>query len=344
VELAKRPMIEPAGWTIQLRKRVVMVETACSEVRSGEHVVHFYEHTAELAQTVGRYLADTIHAGGLAIMIATETHRQAIVAELERAGIDPAQAVADDTLLSLDAARTLAAFMPGERIDADAFSRVVDPMMQRAAQAGRPVRAYGEMVALLWDAGDVLGAIELEELWTQLGRELQFSLLCGYRSTSVSGPEHAEALEHICRLHTSVLQAPRAAGQAGDHSGRSATEVSRRFPAERDAPRAARGFVADAMRRWGHSGTLLEDSVLVVSELATNAVVHARSAFSVVARREGSGVRLSVHDLSTAKPVLRSAPLLAPSGRGLQLVAEITSKWGVETTSAGKTVWAELRP
>jgi len=73
-------------------------------------------------------------------------------------------------------------------------------------------------------------------------------------------------------------------------------------------------------------------------------VVHARSPFSVVARREGSGVRLSVHDLSTAQPVLRSTPdVLALSGRGLQLVAHVTSEWGVETTSAGKTVWAELR-
>ncbi len=324
---------------------MIIIETECSEFCSGEHVVQFYEHDAELAEAVGRYLADAIHAGGLAVMIATETHRRAFEAELERAGIDPAQAVADDTLLSLDAAQTLASFMPSERIDADAFRRVVSPMVESAAPPGRPVRAYGEMVALLWDAGNVLGAIELEELWTQLGSELRFSLLCGYRSTSVSSPDHAEALEHICQLHSSVLQATRDAGQFGDHSGPSAIEVSRRFPAQSDAPRAARSFVADALRRWGHSGTLLEDSQLVVSELATNAVVHARSAFSVVARREGSGVRLSVHDLSTAGPVLRSTPdVLAPSGRGLQLVAHITSEWGVETTSAGKTVWAELQP
>lgn len=161
----------------------------------------------------------------------------------------------------------------------------------------------------------------------------------------MSSPEHAEALEHICQLHSSVLQATRDAGQFRDHSGPSAIEVSHRFPAQSDAPRAARGFVAEALRQWGHSGTLLEDSQLVVSELATNAVVHARSAFSVVARREGSGVRLSVHDLSTAQPVLRCTPdVLAPSGRGLQLVAHITSEWGVETTSAGKAVWAELQP
>jgi anti-sigma regulatory factor (Ser/Thr protein kinase) len=325
---------------------VIIIETACSEVCSGEHVVQFYAHDAELAKTVGRYLADAIHAGGSVVMIATETHRQAFEAELRRAGIDPAQAVADDTLLSLDAAHTLATFMPSERIDADVFRRVIGSVIQTAAQAGRPVRAYGEMVALLWDAGDVLAAIELEELWTQLGCELPFSLLCGYRSTSVSRPEHAEALEHVCQLHSSVFQAPRDAGQLGDDSGPPTIEVSRRFPAERDAPRAARGFVGDVLRRWGHRGTLLQDSQLVVSELATNAVVHARSAFSVVARREGSGVRLSVHDFSTAEPVLRFTPdVLAPSGgRGLRLVADITSEWGVEATGAGKTVWAELRP
>jgi hypothetical protein len=210
--------------------------------------------------------------------------------------------------------------MPSERIDPDAFRRVVVPIIQSAAQAGRPVRAYGEMVALLWDAGDVLGAIDLEELWTQLGCELPFSLLCGYRSTSVLWPEHADALEHLCQLYSSVLPAPGGARQPRDHSGRSAIEVSRRFPAERDAPRAARGFVGDALRRWGHSGTLLQDSQLVISELATNAVIHAHSAFSVVARRQGSGVRLSVRDLSTVEPVLRSTlDVLAPSGRGLQV-------------------------
>ena len=322
-----------------------MSQTQCPEVASGEHVVTFYERDSELAETVGSYVADAIYAGGSGVMIATETHRQAFEAELERAGIDLAQAFADNALWSLDATQTLASFMPSGRIDAQAFRREIGAIIRTAVQAGRPVRAYGEMVALLWDGGDVLGAIELEELWTQLGSELPFSLLCGYRSTSVSGPEHAEALQHICQLHSSVLPAPGDAGQLRHRCGASTIEVSRRFPAESDAPRAARAFVADALRRWGHSEILLEDSRLVVSELATNAVVHARSEFSVVARREGSGVRLSVHDLSTAEPVLRSTRhLLALSGRGLQLVDDITSAWGVEATSGGKTVWAELRP
>ena len=80
--------------------------------------------------------------------------------------------------------------------------------MRRAAATGRPVRAYGEMVALLWEHGDVLAAIELEELWNDLGRELDFSLLCAYRSASVQGDEHAQALEQVRLLHSSELPGP----------------------------------------------------------------------------------------------------------------------------------------
>ena len=78
--------------------------------------------------------------------------------------------------------------------------------MRDAAASGRRVRAYGEMVALLWDAGDVLGAIELETLWHELGRELSFSLFCSYPASSVSGPEHAQALHQVCHLHSAVLR------------------------------------------------------------------------------------------------------------------------------------------
>jgi hypothetical protein len=50
---------------------MIMIETECSDVCSGEHVVHFYEHDESLAKTVGRYVAGAIDAGGSAIVIAT---------------------------------------------------------------------------------------------------------------------------------------------------------------------------------------------------------------------------------------------------------------------------------
>jgi anti-sigma regulatory factor (Ser/Thr protein kinase) len=102
--------------------------------------------------------------------------------------------------------------------------------------------------------------------------------------------------------------------------------------------------VADVLKGWGHSPSLLEDAKLVVSELATNAVIHACSPFSVEIRPAGSSIRLSVRDGSRARPSLRRDDGLAVSGRGLRLIDALAADWGVEIAQDGKAVWAELRP
>jgi anti-sigma regulatory factor (Ser/Thr protein kinase) len=86
----------------------------------------------------------------------------------------------------------------------------------------------------------------------------------------------------------------------------------------------------------------VDDARLVVSELTTNAVVHAGSPFSVAVRHEGSAIRIAVHDSNPTLPVLRDGGPAAPSGRGLHLVRALTSAWGVDRSPDGKTVWAEL--
>jgi anti-sigma regulatory factor (Ser/Thr protein kinase) len=309
------------------------------ELGAGDHIVQFYEHDSELFRTVGEYLAHALATGGVAIVIATEAHRRGFELELEAAGIESEAALATSTLVWLDAAATLASFTQDGRVEGDAFREVIGAVVRDAADTGRPVCAYGEMVALLWDAGDVLAAIDLEKLWNDLGLEIPFSLMCAYHRQSVSGPEHAEAFDQVCHLHSSVLAPAPRDTLTGDSP---AVEVSRQFAADSGSPRAARQFVTDALREWGHSGTVLDDAQLVLSELATNAVVHACSSFSVVARSENASVRLSVRDHSPLQPTLRANGPLALSGRGLHLVAALTRDWGVEATSDGKTVWAEL--
>jgi anti-sigma regulatory factor (Ser/Thr protein kinase) len=86
----------------------------------------------------------------------------------------------------------------------------------------------------------------------------------------------------------------------------------------------------------------LDDARLLVTELATNAVVHAASPFSVVARAVDSGVRVSVSDTSPLRPTLRGDGSITSSGQGLRLLAALAADWGVEVTAHGKTVWAEL--
>jgi anti-sigma regulatory factor (Ser/Thr protein kinase) len=80
---------------------------------------------------------------------------------------------------------------------------------------------------------------------------------------------------------------------------------------------------------------------LVVSELATNAIVHAESPFEV-AVIAGPPIRVEVTDASVQPPVLEAATADFTSGRGLRLVAACADQWGYELVANGKVVWARL--
>ena len=296
-------------------------------IGEGEHIVQFYDGEEDLARAVGHYLSRGVSAGEVAIAIATEAHRRAFQAEMAAAGVDLERAEREGLLVWLDAADTLGRFVYDGRVDARGFRAVVGAMIREAVATGRRVRAYGEMVALLWDDGNVLAALELEKLWNALGRELRFSLYCAYHTQAVAGEDNADALHEVCELHTAVIDETRAHFRAGS-----------------DAPSAARRFVTGLLARRPYGARVsAEDAQLVVSELATNAVMHAGTPFSVSIRCDGSAVRISVQDRSSAPPVMREAlPTAALSGRGLKLVAAVTRGWGVEHAANGKTVWAEL--
>jgi len=292
----------------------------------GEHVVQFYDQDGELARAVGEYLSLAVTSGEVAVVIATEAHRHAFEAEMARAGVDTAQAERAGAVMWLDAAETLSRFARDGEVDPNAFRNVVGPIIRKAAATGREIKAYGEMVALLWDAGHVLGAIELEKLWNCLAVEFHFSLFCAYHIHSATGEQHAEALHEVCRLHTAVID-----------------EAKARFRAGPDAPLAARRFVGGLLGRRPYGDRVNpDDAQLVVSELATNAVIHAGTPFSVAVRSDGSAVRISVQDWSELQPVMREESAVALAGRGLRLIAMVSRSWGVEYGPDGKTVWADL--
>ena len=103
---------------------------------------------------------------------------------------------------------------------------------------------------------------------------------------------------------------------------------------------AARHFVTDALKRWGCP---TGDTALLVSELATNAVLHARSEFTVSVDAERGRVRVEVSDRNSRLPQMAVVPSDAYSGRGLMLVQALASAWGVESfTDDGKTIWFEV--
>ena len=288
----------------------------------GRHVVQFYGRDEELTERVTGYLLGALASGGVAIVIATPEHRREFETRLGQAGVDLAAARDDGSYLARDAAQTLSDLMAAGKLDGAAFDRVIGTVIAAAGAGGRPVRAFGEMVALLWDDGLVSDAVRLETMWEELGGRHPFSLLCGYRTDAVT--RDMVAFAEVCRLHGEIV------------GGRSGT--ARPFAFSREAPAAARHFAVATLNAWG-AGDLAGDVALVVTELAANAIVHARSAFTVILSVHGDVLRISVRDTVPLDGAgLRAAPL-----HGLAVVDALASRWGVESLgNAGKTVWVDL--
>jgi anti-sigma regulatory factor (Ser/Thr protein kinase) len=89
----------------------------------------------------------------------------------------------------------------------------------------------------------------------------------------------------------------------------------------------ARRFVAQALQAW-HLDEVVDTALLLTSELATNAVLHARSTFAVLVARQGDKIRVDVLDSSPVPPLRRNNSLTAATGRGVGLVAALASEWG----------------
>jgi hypothetical protein len=326
----------------------VSSEYGSSALGSHRHVVQFYDRDEELTENAGDYLAGAIAEGGAAVIVATPGHCAGFEARLAAGGVNVGAARRDGSLVCLDATRIAGRLTSGGQVDLAAFGTQFRPAILAAGEAPGPVRIYGEVVALLWAAGQVNAALELEGLWNDLGREIPFSLFCGYPRNLVGSSQHQGAVAEVCRLHTAVVGRPLAGASvtggsaAGDPMGRVHwADVTRTFAGRREDTRAARGFVLGMLGPW-RGEQLAADTALVVTELATNAVVHAGSAFSVSLTLSGGAIRISVGDTLPLGPRGADQKLTAAPGHGLGVVAAMATRWGVETVPGGKAVWAEL--
>jgi anti-sigma regulatory factor (Ser/Thr protein kinase) len=113
------------------------------------------------------------------------------------------------------------------------------------------------------------------------------------------------------------------------------------FPNETVSVAAARRFIVRALDDV--PAGLRERAELIVSELATNAVRHAQSGFSIAVKEADGTVRVEVTDTGSGQPKTRLPEPLEPSGRGLLIVGAMSDDWGVTECQVGKTVWFSLR-
>ena len=194
--------------------------------------------------------------------------------------------------VQLDAKTVLDQFMVDGHPDRDRFQAVIGPYLDAAPSA---VFAYGEMVAALWEQGNVMAALELKMLWNELAKGRAFTLYCAYRAASFANCDDLDAASVVCSTHSSVIPP----------KSYTWTELPAFVPAEEaqmflpvpDAIIGVRRFVAGTLA-FGYPHKLVADALLVASELATNAVRHGGGPFRTVIIPGEGHVRLEFHDTS----------------------------------------------
>ena len=172
-----------------------------SRAQVHDHLVEFYDSEAFLAASVRDYLAPALRQGDAALVVATPSHRQAFEAALAATGVDLGAAGRKGLYLAVDAEETLAGFMTERGPDPSRFTTAVHNLVARVSGSGRPIRVYGEMVAVLWAEGNIVAAIAVEELWNDLARLHPLSILCAYPTAGFGRAETAGSFRAVCQLH-----------------------------------------------------------------------------------------------------------------------------------------------
>jgi PAS domain S-box-containing protein len=172
------------------------------------HVVQLYENDGFLVDALSRFVGAGLGAGDTTIVIATPPHRDGVESRLRARGVDLGLARAERRYVALDAAETLAAFMVDGWPNETRFVNVITAAIPTTASGPRPrVRAFGEMVRLLWAEGRRAAAIRLEGLWNDLGRRFPFELICAYPMSVFTRDDDTGPFARMCEAHSRLIPA-----------------------------------------------------------------------------------------------------------------------------------------
>ncbi len=176
-----------------------------SAMSDTDHFVQFYETDGFLLNSLSGFIGSAIKSNDAAIVIATEAHRAGLDELLLANGVDLSGAKTTGQYLSLDAADTLSQFMVDGAPEPKRFKEVLGGIITSVTDGRARVRAFGEMVSLLWAEGNHAGAIRLEELWNELQNAHSFSLFCAYPMNGFAGEQFVASHGDVCTAHSRVI-------------------------------------------------------------------------------------------------------------------------------------------
>jgi hypothetical protein len=179
------------------------IDVFWGELSACDHCLQIYEDDAVFLDALEGFVAAGIRQGDAIILIATPPHLAGLEARLEASGFDVAAATRRNQYIALDAKATLASFMVDGWPDEGLFAKLVDDLLLRTRSPHRKVRAFGEMVALMWAEGQCGATVQLEHLWARLCARKSFSLFCAYPKTGFT-EDAADAIEQVCAAHSKL--------------------------------------------------------------------------------------------------------------------------------------------
>ena len=184
------------------------------EIAPCEHLVQIYDNDKIFLDTLEGFTGSGFLADETVIIIATSRHLDALNDRLFSQGFDLNQLITSNKYMPIDANNLLSSFLVNDWIDEKVFNGFITGLISHASLRKTKIRAFGEMVAILWERGLYPATLQLEKLWNKLHARSEFILFCAYPKIGFTRSA-TESIDEICKQHGKVID-----GQA-----RPATEI-----------------------------------------------------------------------------------------------------------------------
>jgi len=175
-----------------------------SKPSTGNHFVQVYQDDHQLVDAVCHFITDQLSPTEGVVVIATAEHRLAIMAQLAELP-EQEKALQSDQYVFYDAELLLSSFMVDGMPDKEKCYTAISSIFEQSGRKYKSVRAYGEMVNILWQAGNKHAAKMLEGYWNELIQRFSFSLLCAYYMDNLNPAAYDGDIECLCSTHTHFI-------------------------------------------------------------------------------------------------------------------------------------------